>query len=162
MKTSQKQQGVVLISSLFIVLILTILIFSAARSTIMQEKMSGNLRERDLTFQSAETALLTGEKYLQSINPLPVFANDSGKYVFDKARVFQGDNSWDNLTTSQYSQSLYQVQGLPKYLIEKIAIVDTVGESLDASKPEFSNYYRVTSRSDNGHATVVLQSIYRR
>ncbi len=162
MNTFKKQQGVVLISSLFIVLILTILVFSAARSTIIQGKMSANLRERDLAFQSAETALLSGEKYLQSISPLPVFDNDSGKYIFDKTRLFQGDNSWDNLTASQYSQSLYQVKGLPKYLIEKIAIVDTAGESLDASKPEFSNYYRVTSRSDNGHATVVLQSIYRR
>lgn len=158
----QKQSGVVLISSLFIVMILTILVFSATRSTILQEKMSGNLRERDIAFQSAETALLTGEKYLQNTDPLPVFNNNSGKYTFNKTRTFKQDDAWDNLTPSQYSQSLHQLQSTPKFLIEKISLIDTVGESLDSSKPEISNYYRISSRSINGNATVVLQSIYRR
>jgi len=158
----KNQSGVVLITSLIVIIILTLLVFSAAQTTILQDKMSGNLRQRDLAFQSAETALLTGEKYLQNIDPLPVFNNTAGKYTFSNARDFENSSEWNSLATLQYNQSLHQVQNAPKYLIEKITIIDRVGESLDASTPVESNYYRISSRSDNGDATVVLQSIYQR
>ncbi|MCK5918510.1 MAG: pilus assembly protein [Cocleimonas sp.] len=162
MMIQKKQSGVVLISSLLLIIILTLLVFSAAQDTILQNKMSGNLRERDLAFQSAETALLTGEKYLQKTEPLPVFNNSSGKYTFSKTRGFAQESEWSSLTTIQYDHSLHQVQSIPKYLIEKISLIDTIGESLDASTPVESNYYRITSRSVNGDATVILQSVYRR
>ena len=119
------------------------------------------MRDRDLAFQSAETALKAAEKYLRDTHPLPVFSNSNGRHTFNNSQLFKQDNDWNSITTSQYSRSLFQVTP-PKYVIEKILLVDTVGESLDSSKPVVSNYFRVTSRSKNRNATVILQSIYRR
>ncbi|MCK5725303.1 MAG: hypothetical protein KAH22_00605 [Thiotrichaceae bacterium] len=157
-----KQSGVVLITTLLVVIILTILVLTTARTTILQEKMTSNLRERDLAFQSAESALLEGQQYLEQTDPLPVFSSANGRHSFNKTVNFKNDSAWANITTTQYSKSLHQVESAPKYVIEKIALVNTIGESLDSSTPEVSNYYRISSKSVNGKATVILQSIYRR
>lgn len=158
----KKQSGSVLITSLLIIIALTLLVLSASRSTTLQQKMANNLRERDLAFQSAETALLAGEKYLRDTEPLPAFDGNAGLHLFSQTRQFKQDSDWDNISPISYTHSLFQTTAAPEYVLEKIFYIDTVGESLDSSSPVVSNYYRVTSRSKNHNATVVIQGIYRR
>ncbi|MCU7798622.1 MAG: hypothetical protein KZQ70_00405 [gamma proteobacterium symbiont of Lucinoma myriamae] len=62
-----KQQGVVLFISLIFLLILTILGVSATKSTILEEKMAGNMRDYSLAFQAAEVAVRDGEKFAESL-----------------------------------------------------------------------------------------------
>lgn len=57
----QKQSGAVLIVGLVMVLLISIVALSGIRSTNLQEVMAGNLRNRTITFQAAESALVTGE-----------------------------------------------------------------------------------------------------
>ena len=162
MTTIKKQSGAVLIIGLVLVMVLTILVLASVRSTVLQQKMATNLRDRDLTFQAAETALKAGEEYLRTTDPLPVFNNNNGIYTFNNARTFSQDADWVNLNTATPSLSLHQVPITPEYIIEKILLTDTVGESLDASKAVTSNYYRVTAKSKTGTSTVIVQSTYRR
>lgn len=67
MSLQVKQKGAVLAVSLIFLLILTILGVSSMRSTVLEEKMAGNMRDRSLAFQAAEVALRDAEAFIESI-----------------------------------------------------------------------------------------------
>ncbi len=83
-----KQKGSVLIISLVLLLVLTILGISSIDNTTMEEKMAGNLYQRNLGFQSAEAALRVGEEDLLSLNKdekiTPSNDGSSGIWVKDE------------------------------------------------------------------------------
>jgi type IV pilus assembly protein PilX len=62
------QSGAVLIVSLIMLLLLTLIGTTSMQSTSLEEKMAGNIRDENLAFQAAETALRTGESIV-AINP---------------------------------------------------------------------------------------------
>ncbi|HEC59907.1 MAG TPA: hypothetical protein ENI24_10115, partial [Methylophaga sp.] len=76
-----KQQGVVLVISLIMLLIMTILAISSMSTTILEEKMSGNFKDRNMAFQAAEAGLRAGESYLRTTPVLPVFDGSGGLYL---------------------------------------------------------------------------------
>lgn len=53
----QRQNGIALMTALVFLVVLTILGLAAMRSTTMQERMSGNLRDQGVATQAAEAAL---------------------------------------------------------------------------------------------------------
>ena len=59
--TMKRQQGAVLVVSLIMLLIMTLIGLSSMRTTILEEKMAGNYRDRNIAFQAAEAALLDAE-----------------------------------------------------------------------------------------------------
>ena len=61
------QVGVVLIISLIMLLLLTIIGLSGMQTTVLEEKMTGNSRDQNLAFQSAEAALRAGEAKIESL-----------------------------------------------------------------------------------------------
>ena len=71
-----RQRGVTLVISLIFLLLLTILGVTAMNTSTLQEKMSGNLRDQDLAFQAAESALRGGEDAVNLIwvsgKPTPI------------------------------------------------------------------------------------------
>lgn len=60
------QRGVVLPVVIILMVIMGVLAISGMDDTAMQERMSGNLRNRDIAFQAAESALREGEAWLQA------------------------------------------------------------------------------------------------
>lgn len=56
-----QQQGAVLIVGLIILVVLTLLGIQGMRTNVAQERMSANMRERNVAFQAAEAALRVGE-----------------------------------------------------------------------------------------------------
>lgn len=56
------QRGAVLIVALIMLLLLTIIGLSGMRGTTLQENMTSNMREGNLSFQAAEAALRRGEE----------------------------------------------------------------------------------------------------
>lgn len=63
---SRSNKGSVLIVSLVFLLLLTIVGVSAMNMTNLEEKMTGNFRDHDLAFQTAETALLDAEEFVEA------------------------------------------------------------------------------------------------
>ena len=61
-----KQQGAILIVALIMLLLLTIIGLSSMRGTSIQESMSGNLRDSNLSLQAAEAALRLGEQIVST------------------------------------------------------------------------------------------------
>jgi type IV pilus assembly protein PilX len=63
-RTRHLQRGVVLVSSLLLLLVVTIMALSMFRSFGIQEKVAGNMREKQRALQAAETAEQYAEQWL--------------------------------------------------------------------------------------------------
>lgn len=77
MPTMGRQGGAILFVGIILMVILTMLAFTALRTATMQERMAGNVRDRGIAFQAAESALRAAEKYL-SVTSTPSSATFSG------------------------------------------------------------------------------------
>jgi len=64
--TRKRQTGASLIVSLMLLIVLTLLGLSGMQSTIMQERMSSNVRDKGMAFQAAESAIRGGEDWVKS------------------------------------------------------------------------------------------------
>jgi type IV pilus assembly protein PilX len=62
--TPRPQRGVVLVIGLIILVVMTILGITAMQTTLVEEKMAGNLRDKDVAFRAAEAGLQEGLTYL--------------------------------------------------------------------------------------------------
>lgn len=71
----RRQRGAVLVVSLILLVLMTIIGVTAMRANTLQEKMTGNMRDYSLAFQSAESALREGESRLQAPPPRPSIEN---------------------------------------------------------------------------------------
>lgn len=60
------QKGVVLIVALVILMAMTIISISSMSTSTLEEKMSSNLKDREIAFQAAEAGLRRGESLVQA------------------------------------------------------------------------------------------------
>ena len=67
MNLRRHQDGMVLVTSLVILLILTMLALSAVQGTSIQELIARNQRDSNLAFNAAETALVEAEAVLNAM-----------------------------------------------------------------------------------------------
>ncbi len=65
-RTRFAQRGVVLVSSLLLLIVVTIIALSLFRSFGMQEKIAGNMREKQRALQAAESAQVFAEIWLSN------------------------------------------------------------------------------------------------
>lgn len=158
------QRGVALITGLIFMVVLTLLVVTAMRTTILEEKMAGNARDINLAFQSSESALRAGEQVLNQAS-LPAFAS-TGAYLTQASR---DDTYWlstHNWTTNSalYSSVPNGVAAAPSYVIEELASVPTPGFTKKAGPLSEIGYYKVTARGvgGNSNTAVFVQSTYRR
>ncbi len=86
----RKQEGVALVVGLIFLIVLTTLTLASARSTLMQERMVGNVRESNIAFQGAEgilreveTSLRIAAETATTQGLTPQAWTDSGLNIFD-------------------------------------------------------------------------------
>lgn len=75
---SSRERGAILFIGLILLIVLSFLGFTALRASTMQERMSGNLRDREIAFQAAESALRAAEVYLAKTPTLPAATTFDG------------------------------------------------------------------------------------
>lgn len=159
-----EQRGSALIIGLVFLLILTIVGLSSMRGTTLQERMAGNVRDRNLAFQAAEAALRDGEEFLQQAS-LPLFEDANGLL---RMRAGAGRASyWDDYFASENTRIADPVPGVPlaaEYVIEELPPIPGSDDSIAFGPLPDVGVYRVTSRATGGtpDAVVILQSTYRR
>ena len=73
----RRERGAALVVALVFLLVMTVLGVTSMRTTTLQERMAGNLQDKNLAFQAAEAALREGEEFLQQAT-LPPFAGANG------------------------------------------------------------------------------------
>lgn len=170
------QRGMVLIVSLIILVIVTLIAVTALRVTILEERMAGNTRDRQLAFEAAEYALREAQDLL-SAPVLPQFTASGGT----TGGYFSGLNTnpggigdiayWStthNWTTQSVaankSAGVLTGQVQPRYVIEEFPAISCDGYSSKWPPPPPRNVYRVTARGTGRtvDSVVILQIWYDR
>jgi type IV pilus assembly protein PilX len=163
----KRQQGIVLVVSLVILVLVTLLSVSSMKNTVLQEKMTGNYKERNSAFQAAEAGLRGGENYLLTTSVLPIFdSSTAGLYQ----PTSSGNARWDLVNwlnvgeVVSYTGTLTDIATTPKYILEEIPPVPSPGGSKETGVAQENKYYRVTSQAvgNTNNAVVILQSTYKR
>uniref|UniRef100_UPI003F69CA5B pilus assembly PilX family protein n=1 Tax=Methylophaga sp. TaxID=2024840 RepID=UPI003F69CA5B len=80
-----KQQGVALIISMVLLVLITIIGLSSMRSGTMQQKMATNERDSELAFQATEIVLRDAENWLSSqlVEPVPSDTGSTNVWKLD-------------------------------------------------------------------------------
>ena len=161
------QRGATLIVGMIFLLVLTIIGLAGMEVTGLEEKMAGNMRDRNMSFQSAEAALRDGEDYLESFVVLPAFDGTNGLYSLP----IDGTKNWEEVVwTSSAAVRSYSGPGFSElasssaYIIEDLAAAAT-SDSLEVGVPaDTKRFYRVTSRAvgQTSSSVVILQTVYKR
>lgn len=170
-----RQRGITLILSLIFLLLLTILGVTAINMSTLQEKMSGNLRDQDVAFQAAESALRDGELAVNQIwltgKPTPISVSSCPSATigcaWDTGTTDPLNDVWWNASKKEYGGSGKQLSETtvdPTYVIEHLATVADSGHRGDKyAAPSGMEYYRITAR---GQGTTplsesILESTYK-
>jgi Tfp pilus assembly protein PilX len=72
-----QQRGAVLIVGLVILLVVTMIGLSGQQSTVLQERLAGNMRQNNIALQAAEAGLQAGLTYIEQQDS-PITATDDG------------------------------------------------------------------------------------
>lgn len=154
-----------MVVSLIILLVMTVIGLAGMELTNLEEKMAGNMRDRNIAFQAAEAALNDAEDYLEGTVLLPVFNGSvAGLYSRDT-------DLWETINwTSSSAVKTYSGNGFdglaenPAYIIESLEIASD-NDSLElGAAADIKRYYRVSARAvgQTDTAEVILQSVYKR
>jgi type IV pilus assembly protein PilX len=169
--SAASQSGVVLVISLIMLLLLTVIGSTAMQTTSLEEKMAGNLRDKDLAFQAAESALRAAENNLLTyLNSLPLTVRLTPNAAFTGGfypsslptdAVILTSSFWTDATNPKAN---FTVTGLgnniaqPVYIIQKLT---AICPSPCASPPVMLTPIKITVRATGGstNTVVILQSI---
>jgi len=162
----QNERGVVLIAGMLLIVILSILGIVTMQSSLLHERMSGNVEQRDVAFALAEAALRDGESWLNSQVIMPSFSGSSGRYQADSSLWVDG-TIWTTPGINVYAGSGIEPADypLPLYYLEYVTEVDNSGNSSEKFAPapeDLPGVYRVTSRgeSNDGRSVVILRTTF--
>ena len=182
------QSGAVLVITMVMLLLLTLIGTTGMSVTSLEEKMAGNIRDRNLAFQAAESALKLGETAAAAAaftvdcspghpaNPvgyyLPLDANCNG--TKETTHIWEGDIWADDTKSVKYNTDgdaatvdLNSLSANPRYIVEDMGTVclDPSGAVVivaPCSAPNASAHnYRITARATGGttNSVVMLQSL---
>ena len=162
----RQQQGVALFVSLMLLIVMTLIGVTGMQTTVLEERMAGHYKDRNLAFQAAEATLRDAEQFLRDQTLMPTFDGTNGFYQ----PVTTGVDHWDQIDwydtsqSAQYSTTMQYVAGQPRYIVEELPAIVEEGDSLEVGTATTSRYYRITGRASGGTNTAVvsLQSVYKR
>jgi type IV pilus assembly protein PilX len=165
-----RQQGVALIVALVFLLLMNILAITALGTTTLEERMARNLSDKNIAFQSAESALTAGEVWIGGQMNKPVFdPADTGDGLhlpsLNAVQVWEETTGvWASTDVLAYT-GMPEVAQQPSYIIEDLgSIPDDKGSLVLPTnyKSSGKNLFRVTSRGNGRTDTsvVMVQSVY--
>ena len=144
------QRGAVLFLAMIFLVLLTVLAITASSTSIMQERMTGGMRNRQLALMGAESALRGGEGFLWNLafdfrQPLPpcleggtstdcVYMPTSAGLLSPKVQAFRTSRNWLDPATDgarAYDRSMTALSGSaisaslaaqPRFIIEYLGV----------------------------------------
>jgi len=161
-----KANGVALPVALIMLLVLTILGVSGVQNTLMEERMAGNFRDRQVGFEAAEASLRVAEARLLDIAQFDAMKWDGSDATYDVKEDSPSRDPFDtanNKTAVTDATINAEAVQNPRYYIERLPEIDLPGGSLVTGYSQATaktRYYRVTAygygKTDS--AEVILQS----
>lgn len=168
-----RQAGAILVVSLLLLLVLTVLGLTAMQMTRMEERMSGNTRDRDVAFQGAEAGLREGEAQLETLTEEPITCTAAPCIVWQReasemlGELRDRDQTWWATNSQQFGddgEGDMNTAEQPRFVVQEVRRVENdlnVGQSDDGSG---RSVYRVVSTSvgATSDARVMLETTFTR
>jgi len=164
------QQGLALLICLILLTVSTLIGITSVNSTILEEKMSGNIRNKHLSFQATESAMRDAENFIiTSIGDASLFDGTvAGQYGFSEP----ADSNypiWEaSSVTWRNAGSVSGTNAAPQFLIEPHSDIEDLdacsgGEIiLGKAKKCIVKIYRVTAKGTglNSNSETMIQSSF--
>ncbi|MFK7864759.1 MAG: PilX N-terminal domain-containing pilus assembly protein [Pseudohongiellaceae bacterium] len=167
----KKQGGAILIFCLIFLTVLTMMGVSGMESTTLEERMSGNMRDYTMAFQSAESAIKSAEAWLVVQNNLPIASGDGSTRVWSENAMdpsaSDGKYWWEHNAADgtwwgnngTVITDMAEVAEQPRYIIEEYRTVDS-GQSIAIGSGETTVprvFHRVTARGVGVNPTTAVR-----
>lgn len=170
---ARSQKGVILVVSLVILLVVTLIATTNMETSILEERMAGNIQDYNVAFQAAEASMEVAENWLSNQVVLPTTSTDGSTTVWvDEGPAQMGDTDewWRERNASWWNSNGDAISGLtgvanqPQYVIEQ-HFTSLQGQSLVVGTGQASNsriMHRITTRGvgANSNTQVMIQSTY--
>ncbi len=182
----QKQHGVVFVTALIFLVVLTLLGVTAMQTATLEERMAGNLRDRNLALQAAEMALRYAEQHIRDNDPATTVPSSidgvtsfddvctAGFCYYGAGAAAPSTPAWITYCTPDCSLSYtagttFNTNGIsyiaPALPANILAAPTYLIEGILKTPPGDSvrYYYRITVRAQGAHpgTVVLLQEIFR-
>lgn len=161
-----RQRGATLAVALLLLLVITLLGVTAIQVTHMQEKMSSNLQNKELSFAAAESALSAGEAWILGQTHEPTVYTTCTTYPcvqepYQNVNLATQTSPWWQQRSAEYTPTIDGIYTKPRFIIEFMQFVPdspVVGSSATKSTGVF--YYQVTARGTGAtdEAVTILQT----
>lgn len=170
-KKIKKQNGYVLVSGLILLLIITLIALAGTQNSIQHEKLAGDLQDKQVALENAETALRVAENYIYAnVSSTSPFAGDctGGLCLVNNTTPVWQSISWDTDTTHTLtltgSDIIPKTTNQPKYIIELLDQVPAPpGESSKITTTTVgANAYRITAvgYGNKPNSKAMVQSVF--
>jgi type IV pilus assembly protein PilX len=168
----RRQKGAVLIVSLIFLLVITMLAVGSMQNTVLEEKMAGNASDRNLAFQSAESAAREAEIFVENIVSLGNFGDAGG--LRDRTAVepdFYDPSTWSDANNYVTASADFGSYESPRYFAKHLTTVTGTEGSLNMSGYGDNKgtgdvtIFRITTRgtgASSDSAEVILRTQYGR
>ena len=171
------QRGAILIFCLVFLLVLTTMGVASMESTVLEERMAGNMQDHNAAFQAAESSLQAAENWLIGQTLWPATSSDGSTTVWELNAIDPDDEDalhwWedaDRQTSDWWENNAEAVAGVaglasaPRYTVEELADINA-GQSLAIGtgvQNRVRVFHRITARGvgTSNSAVVRLQSTY--
>ena len=167
-----RQAGAVLVVSLIFLLIMTVLALSSMRTSTLEEKMAGNIGDRNLAFQSTESAVREAEVYIEGIVSLGNFTGGGGLFGQTHVEPDYADPSiWTDAAKYVVAGTDFGSYEPPRYFIKQHTVVPGSEGAMNMSGYGDNKgsgdvtIFRITARGTGASADsaeVILRSQYGR
>ncbi|WP_317932998.1 PilX N-terminal domain-containing pilus assembly protein [Halioxenophilus sp. WMMB6] len=168
------QSGAVLIISLVVLLVLTVIVMSANRGVVVQERMTSAIRETNLAFQTAETALVEAEAFLDTISDLSDFSDTGANGLYTEGNGpadYTAVAAWTDSLTREANGMMdgysaqYYIENLGEFTLAGLA--KDISLSNDYNQPDVkpvAEVFRIVVRSvgPNGLTQQIIAGYYSR
>ncbi|MCG5534646.1 pilus assembly PilX family protein [Ectothiorhodospira mobilis] len=134
-----RQRGAVLAVSLIFLLLLTLLGVTTMQSTLLQERMAGSFRDRDLAFQAAEAGLRDAEEWVEGLTSTATLTGTGGRLGEDDVEPDYLAIDWTSDQSFACGEAVTGVAATPR------CIVKHLGHSAQDSSPTPNTTYGNTA-----------------
>jgi len=172
----KKESGVVLVVSLIILFVLTLIVLSASRSVLVQEKMTSAVRDMHVSLEIAESGLSDAEAFIETLadNSSFVDAGTNGLYSTGNGPTnLFASGTWGVGVTSSATTVVSGAGTVAQYFIEDLGLISvaTTSDEIEikthatASEADADvRLFKIVSRTlgNNGNTERIVVSYYGR